>query len=307
MKVGFFPNMNKKNIVSILRETLALCEREKMEVFFPNDLDIPKDWDDDEKMESPCITDLYDELGITTARVKSRIDLFEQIDLAFSFGGDGTIIHLARQIYPYQVPICGINLGELGFLNQIELEQLEDRIKQIASYDYDIEKRVHLQAHIVGDDGNKELIPIMNDIVITHPKPGKMARIILSINGRKTQTYPCDGIIVSTPTGSTGYNLSTGGPIMGPDHHSLIISPIAPHLLQSVSLVLKENSSIDLTMPDREPFLHISVDGTFDYTFTNQETLHICANPTYCKYIRFRDRQFFGTLFNKLSARREQL
>ncbi len=94
---------------------------------------------------------------------------------------------------------------------------------------------------------------------------------------------------------------------MAPDNHSIIVTPIAPHLLQSVSLLLKESARIDLTMPERQPSLHICIDGTFDYDFTNKDTLHIEASPAYCRYVRFYDKKFFATLFRKLSARREEI
>lgn len=134
-----------------------------------------------------------------------------------------------------------------------------------------------------------------------------MARINLAINEGHTQMYPADGLIVACSTGSTGYNLSAGGPIMAPDNHSIIITPVAPHLLQSVSLVLKESARVDLTMPKRQGSLHICIDGTFNYEFTHEDTLHIEASSLYSRYVRFYDQKFFATLFRKLSARRDEL
>ena len=134
-----------------------------------------------------------------------------------------------------------------------------------------------------------------------------MARINLAVNGQHTQMYPSDGLIISSATGSTGYNLSAGGPIMKPDNRSIIITPIAPHLIQGISMVLEEHDTIQITMPEREPQLHICIDGTFDYSFTNKEALHISSNPVYCLFVRFKDQCFFGTLFKKLASRRDEL
>ena len=134
-----------------------------------------------------------------------------------------------------------------------------------------------------------------------------MARINMSINNQHTQMYPSDGLIISSATGSTGYNLSAGGPIMKPDNRSIIVTPVAPHLIQGVSLVLEEHDTIQITMPEREPQLHICIDGTFDYTFTNKEKLHVSSNPVYCLFVRFKDQCFFGTLFKKLASRRDEL
>ncbi|WP_288760016.1 NAD(+)/NADH kinase [Veillonella magna] len=293
MRVGFFPNMGKENIRDVMKRTAQVCRKNGMDVVLPADL---------RHYDVPNLLDVPDEL------VMPRPEVFKHLDMAFSFGGDGTIIHLARQIHTYDVPVCGINLGELGFLNQIELDNLDDRIERIAKGDIRIENRVHLAAEIHGADGTvKKLTPIINEVVVTRSEPGKMARVNLAINGGHTQMYPADGIIVACSTGSTGYNLSAGGPIMAPDNHSIIVTPIAPHLLQGVSLVLKESAKIDLTMPKRQASLHICIDGTFDYDFTNEESLHIEASPMYCRYVRFHDQKFFATLFRKLSARRNEL
>ena len=134
-----------------------------------------------------------------------------------------------------------------------------------------------------------------------------MARINLAVNGQHTQMYPSDGLIISSATGSTGYNLSAGGPIMKPDNRSIIITPVAPHLIQGISMVLEEHDTIQITMPDREPQLHICIDGKFDYSFTKKEALHISSNPVYCLFVRFKDQCFFGTLFKKLASRRDEL
>lgn len=292
MRVGFIPNMGKENIIPILQEAKSLCEKNGLDVWLPADL---------EEFNLPEL------LGVPTKHVLPRPEFFKHLDMAFSFGGDGTLIHLARQIYEYDVPICGINLGELGFLNQIELADMEDRIKKIANGDYRVENRIHLAAEIRTPHGVKKLTPVINEVVITHEKPGRLARINLAINEGYTQMYPADGLIVACSTGSTGYNLSAGGPIMAPDNHSIIVTPVAPHLLQSVSLVLKESARIDLTMPKRQEKLHICIDGTFDYQFSSEDSLHIEASALYSRYVRFYDVKFFATLFRKLSARRDEL
>ena len=292
MRIGFFPNMGKANIMEVLKEACRICGNHGIEVFIPNDLEGDQvDYD----------------LGIDADHVLPRPEIFRVIDMAFSFGGDGTIIQLAREIYAFEVPICGINLGELGFLNQIEVEQLPCHIERLAKGDYYTENRNHLCAYIQREDGTKEdLVPIINEIVVTKSQPAKMARINLAINGRHTQMYPADGLIVSSATGSTGYNLSAGGPIMSPDNRPLIMTPLAPHLIQHVSMVLQEEDLITITMPERENQLHACIDGVYDYWFSNKESLHIASNPVYCKFVRFNDQGFFGTLFKKLSSRRDE-
>jgi len=292
MKIGFFPNLGKNNILEVLKKTAQICQSYGIEVFVPNDTQDP---------------DLAEKIGVDESHALPRPEIYEKIDMAFSFGGDGTIIHLSRLITTYNVPVCGINLGELGFLNQIELEELEDGIKKIVEGAYSIEDRTHFSALIERKDGTtEELVPVMNDLAITHTKAGKMARIILTVDGGKTQMYCCDGLVISTSTGSTGYNLSAGGPIMTPDNHSIIITPVAPHLMQGSSLVLKESAKVDISMPERQQTLHLSVDGTFDYLLNYEDFIHLISSPLYCKYVRFHDREFFSTLFKKLKGRHEE-
>lgn len=288
MRVGFFPNMNKEDILTVLKDTYGYCKEFHMEVYVPADV----------------VQDSgFSEESFPADHAIARDAIFSQLDLALSFGGDGTLLQLARESYTYETPICGVNLGELGFLNQIELNQLRERLEKLSKGDYYVEDRIHLQGSIISSKGDKVLEAAINDIVVTRSEPGKMARINLSINEGHTQMYPADGIIISTSTGSTGYNLSAGGPIMAPDNHSMVVTPVAPHLLRGIPLILKESARIDITMPERQKNLFVSIDGTFDYELTNEERLHIEANPIYSKYVRFNDQKFFATLFKKLSAR----
>lgn len=293
MRVAFIPNMGKKNILSVLETAVKLCKDYKMDVYLPEDEEVKE------------IAKL---IHVSSDHILPKPELFKHVDMALSFGGDGTIIHLARQIFSYNVPICGVNLGELGFLNQIEINQLECHLQRIYKGDYNIEKRNHLHAYIERADGTiTELEPIINEVCITKYEPARMARINLSINNHHTQMYPTDGLIISSATGSTGYNLSAGGPIMTPDNRSIIVTPLAPHLIQGVSMVLKESDTLQITMPEREPELHVCIDGSFDYTFTNKDVLHVKSNPVYCQFVRFKDQHFFSTLFKKLSSRRDEL
>lgn len=133
MRIGFFPNMGKSTIMAVLKMAAHICREEQIEVYLPDDLERP---------------DTYKVLQIPKENVLPRPEIFKHIDVAFSFGGDGTIIHLARQIFSYNIPVCGINLGELGFLNQIEVHQLQSHIKRIVQGDYTIEKRGHLYAYV---------------------------------------------------------------------------------------------------------------------------------------------------------------
>ena len=163
MRIGFFPNMKKENIRDILSQAITYCHRYGIEVYMPKELE----------HHDVCA------LGIEKSHLLPRPEVFEHLDMAFSFGGDGTIIQLARQIYPYNVPICGINLGELGFLNQIELDNLEMAIERISKGDYYVEDRIHLVGTLHTQEGDRVLRPDIIDIVVSRSEPGKIDRINL--------------------------------------------------------------------------------------------------------------------------------
>ena len=292
MKIGFFQNMGKEDVISVMQRAVSICTRIGMEVYLPEDANEQ---------------DALSAIGVPKDHILPRKKLYETIQIAFSFGGDGTIIHLAKDVVDYDILVCGVNLGELGFLNQIELRNMQSRMLRIFKGDYFIEERTLLEAYIQGPEGKREMPLAMNDVTITRTEAGKMARINLAIDGYEVQQYPADGLIVATSTGSSGYNLSAGGPILAPDNHSIVVTPVCPHLLQSVSLTLRPDSAIKITMPQREKSLIASVDGTFNGEFFNDEELHIKAYGKLSRFIRFHDQRFFGTLFKKLNARREML
>ena len=286
MKFGLFPNMTKRNIVDVLREAVAYGRDCGAELFLPDDIE----------------PDLGARIGLSASQTLSREDVFRRIDVALSFGGDGTIIHLSRRITSYGKPVCGINLGELGFLNQIEYEDMKDGIRQLAEGRYEIERRSSLQAYIASGESRTLLEPVMNELLVTSPLPGKMARVNLSIDSGHTDMYPADGLLVATATGATGYNMSAGGPLLAPGNHSIVVTPVAPHLLQHISFVLNPTSRIELGMPERQRTLHVSVDGTFDYTLHYGETIRIESAPIHSLYVRFPQNPFFSTLRKKLNA-----
>lgn len=292
MKVGFFPNMGKEDVLSVMQQAVSVCTKLGMDVYLPEDANEG---------------DVLSAIGVAKDHILPRNELYEIIEIAFSFGGDGTIIHLAKDVIDYDILVCGVNLGELGFLNQIELRNLQSRMLRIFKGDYFVEERTLLEGYIQSPRGRRSIPLAMNDITITRVEAGKMARINLAIDGYEVQQYPADGLIVATSTGSSGYNLSAGGPILAPDNHSIVVTPVCPHLLQSVSLTLRPNSTVKITMPQREHSLIASVDGTFNGEFFNDEELHIQAYGKLSRFIRFHDQRFFGTLFKKLNARREML
>lgn len=161
-------------------------------------------------------------------------------------GGDGTMLHAARLIVDHDIPMVGVNLGTLGFLTEIELSKLYDGLDGLLNDTFQIEERMMLDGRVIHADHETDHLPAINDVVIARSGFSRIISFRIMVNGKLLDVYEADGIIVSTPTGSTGYNLSAGGPVVNPKANVILITPICPHSLQSNSLVLSPEDEIDI-------------------------------------------------------------
>lgn len=192
-----------------------------------------------------------------------KAELKEGTDCAIILGGDGTFLHGAKALSRGGIPIMGINLGNLGFLTAAEQQDTEKAVRQLAEGEYVIEKRTLLSADCVErkDASHKAL----NDVVIARSGFSRLIRLRLSVNGQAVQDYQGDGVIIATPTGSTGYSLSAGGPVVSPVAKTLVITPICPHMLSARPLVVSEDDRITVEVlkssrsMEQEAF--VTVDG----------------------------------------------
>lgn len=192
-----------------------------------------------------------------------KAELKEGTDCAIILGGDGTFLHGAKALSRGGIPIMGINLGNLGFLTAAEQQDTEKAVRQLAAGEYVIEKRTLLSADCVErkDSEHKAL----NDVVIARSGFSRLIRLRLSVNGQVVQDYQGDGVIIATPTGSTGYSLSAGGPVVSPVAKTLVITPICPHMLSARPLVVSEDDRITVEVlkssrsMEQEAF--VTVDG----------------------------------------------
>ena len=179
-------------------------------------------------------------------------NLKDGFDFAFVIGGDGTILKAARFFAKFDTPIFGINLGRLGFLSQTSREYLMQSVQKILQGQFHIEERIMLQS---GDN------LALNDFVIKGNSHGRTARLSLKINGNAVCDYLADGLIISTPTGSTAYGLSAGGPVLAPKLEAFVIVPICPHTLTARPLVIPDNELVTVSMEDCENGFVVSTDG----------------------------------------------
>lgn len=227
--------------------------------------------------------------------------IYSTIDVAMILGGDGTILKMAKQFAEADVPVCGINLGSLGFLYEVETKTLEKRMEDILAGRYFLEERMMLHSELCYEDDLVQSLPdALNDIVIGHGNVGKLIRIDLSINGHFIQQYPGDGLIVATATGSTGYTFSSGGPIVAPSVPCIMVTPICPHLLLKVPLVLRDDDQVSVTVANSRNSVRVSVDGMMDQELMRNMTLQVRKSDHVLKIIRFNKNYFYSNLFTKM-------
>jgi NAD+ kinase len=232
--------------------------------------------------------------------VKPFTLLNNSFDLLISIGGDGTILRAITHVKDLSIPIIGINTGRLGFLATIQPNKIEKSIQSIIDGDYKISERTLVS--ITTQPENKELTDLdfaLNEIAISRKNTTSMITVVTHLNGEYLTSYWADGLIVSTPTGSTGYSLSCGGPVISPDTDSFVLTPIAPHNLSARPLVIPDDIEIQLKVDGREDQFLISLDSRIA-TLNNTTTLIIKKAPFQIKMIELTSESFIDTLRKKL-------
>ena len=219
-------------------------------------------------------------------------------DVLISLGGDGTFLEAARRVGDKQIPILGVNMGRLGFLADITPNELETTIQHIYEGNYQIDERCVLQLSY--DKGRPEGFPFaLNEVAVLKRDVSSMISIRVDINGEYLTTYQADGLLINTPTGSTGYALSVGGPIMQPGSHTLGLVPVAPHSLTVRPLTLTDDAVITLSVSARNHRFLVSLDGRSEKC-AEDVCLTIRRAPYYIKVLKRSHQNFFRTLREKL-------
>ncbi len=229
---------------------------------------------------------------------------FESTECAIVLGGDGTIIHSARQLAQHDIPILGVNLGSLGFLAAIEEHAIFETLDAILEDRYVIENRMMLEADIY--KGGKVIQEgfALNDIVVSRMALSRMVRFSIYINDRFVNDYSADGVIVTTPTGSTAYNLSAGGPILEPQTEMMAITPICPHSLSTRSIVISCKDEVRITFEKNRSAWHndliITIDGQTGIQIDNDMELVIKRSGLITRLVNLHGHNFFTLLRRKL-------
>ena len=223
-------------------------------------------------------------------------------DIAISLGGDGTLLTTANRIGNRQIPILGINLGRLGFLTDVQAHELDNLDDIIFNKKYKVDDRMVLRAEIKSSllTPNSSLVEYsLNEIAVLKQDLSSMISIDVSLNDEPLHAYQADGLLVSTPTGSTAYSLSVGGPIMMPENHNLIIAPVASHSLNVRPLIIPDNWKIDLKVSSRSHSYLASIDGR-SITMPDTATISISKADYTVRIIRLEGHSFLNTLKTKL-------
>lgn len=235
-------------------------------------------------------------------------ELFKNCDVVMTVGGDGTFLKAARIAYTSNTPILGINLGSLGFLTDIDRNEIAGAIDLVLGGQYNIEERMMLQAQIRRNGSIVAKDIALNDIVISRAALSRILHLKTYINGDFVDSFPGDGIIVSSPTGSTAYSLSAGGPIVEPDIDLIVVTPICPHILYSRSFITTGDRVVRIVV-DRnyDHSAMITVDGQIGYEAGNGDIIEIQKASHRVKMVKIHEKNFFNILRNKIYDRGESL
>ncbi|CDC36715.1 probable inorganic polyphosphate/ATP-NAD kinase [Butyrivibrio sp. CAG:318] len=219
-------------------------------------------------------------------------------------GGDGTLIQAARDLSSINVPVFGINIGTLGYLTEIDMEQAFPAIDRIMADEYNIDTRMILRGRVYRGDDKLYSDIALNDIVINRMGSLKIINFDIFVNGEYLITYPADGLIVSTPTGSTAYNLSAGGPIVRPQTDCIVMTPVCPHVLNKSSVIFGGEDVLEVRMTQSRSGVEervVTFDGTDYINLISGDRIVISRSDTRASLIRIGKHNFLQILRNKLS------
>ncbi|HEY6952697.1 MAG TPA: NAD(+)/NADH kinase [Bacteroidota bacterium] len=234
---------------------------------------------------------------IDRSRLVAERELGSSCDMLISLGGDGTILRFARLLAGTNIPILGINLGKLGFLAEVSVDELNQCLDDILRGEYTIESRMMLQS---SGNGMKSAFGALNDIVVSKYGASRVMDIETYVNNEFLATFTGDGIIISTPTGSTAYALANGGPIVAPSNKSITISPICPHTLTARPVIVPDDSVILLKVLSSVSKIQLTADGQLEKQLRSPATISIKKAPFQARLVKRKSTSYYEVLRKKL-------
>ncbi|MCH8287813.1 MAG: NAD(+)/NADH kinase [Candidatus Marinimicrobia bacterium] len=281
MIYGIIANTGKSELFEMLPDLISWLEKHDNSVI----------------LETDIISTAKNELkGIESA---DRDSIASKCDIILALGGDGTILAASRAVGSSGVPIAGINLGGLGFLAEVAVEEIYERLELIQKGEYLVEERMVLEAVVDDDKGTH--FRALNDVVIERRFSSRMMSISVRVDGSFFNDYTADGIIIATPTGSTAYSLSAGGPIIVPPLQAMVVTPISPHSLSQRAVVLKPDSSIEISFKNVPEEMLLSMDGQTSVKIRKDQSVTVVRAENNIKLIKWKDKSYFDTLRAKLN------
>jgi NAD+ kinase len=282
MTIGIIPNTEKIESFRVLSELISSLNENNINFFINN---------------SVHKTDYYELQNIPENRFLSVEQICEKCNLLISIGGDGTMLNTAYLAKDCKTALLGINMGKLGFLAEFERKKISELVKAIKNEEFYIEERISLIAS-TNSVVNSELFAV-NDLVIDRGRWPKMIKLTLSIDEREVSTFSADGIIIATPTGSTGYSLSTGGPIISPSTDAITLSPISAHTLNMRPLVLSGHQKLKIEVESQSQ-IQISADGQRVHSFHSPLIVEISRYNSNLKLFHLKSFNYYELLRKKL-------
>jgi NAD+ kinase len=247
-----------------------------------------------------CDTETGECIGSLAGETLRREELPGCADLLIVLGGDGTLLSAARQAAPRKVPILAVNLGGLGFLTTVSLDELYSILEEIFSAKHRISERVMLQAEIVRGGAVIRRQIALNDAVLNKAALARIMDLELRVNGEYVTTYKADGLILSTPTGSTAYSLAAGGPIVYPIVEAFVITPICPHTLTNRPLVVPDSVKIEIEFRSEDDSVFLTLDGQIGIDLAKGDQVRISKAPEKLYLVRPFKKSYFEILRSKL-------
>lgn len=273
---------------NLTRENVFPCAEKLVELLLKN------------KIETYMVPKAQESISVSGVNFSEPENALPDVDIVFIIGGDGTILRAAKHAIKYDKPIIGINAGRLGFLSDIEAESLFE-IEKLIKEGCPIEKRTVLEI----ENGEKKTLAI-NDVFVSKSIPGKIAELFVECNGHEVCRYRADGIVLSTPDGSTAYSMSAGGPVLDTNLNAIIMTPVCPHSLISCSVVFSPEKVITVgsSLVCGEKELDVVVDGEMFSALKKDEKLTVKCSEKSVKFVNLSGRGFYEILNQKIIERR---
>lgn len=285
-RIMFYLNRNKEHVLDTVQHCTALCRQRGI---------VPLYFREDAAFLAQCMDIDPDSLFDAPEQAKT--------DMLFVFGGDGTMLQALDSFVTSDIPVLGVNLGRLGFLLETEREDLAQALDMICRSNYQIERRMMLHVQMM-HNGKHVSAYATNEVSISRGLSQRMIALDAYVGNVHVDHYIADGIVLASPTGSTGYSLSAGGPIVSPDVPCFVLNPICPHSLQSRPIVLscQETVTLRVSMREMREGIQLSLDGHAVCQMQNHEQIHVSRSSHDALLVRFpKERNYFSLLKDKLS------